>query len=188
MTVLVQVRRQREREERVFLIGPGGVGKSTVGALIARRWGWDLLDLDLIFCDQVGMIGPYIAEHSYEAYRSANLDLAESLVLDRDRPTIFVTSSGFLAAPERSEDRRRALALLRGGYSVTLLPSLDINVATNIVVERQVNRPFGLAAESEAEKFRARFAVYRNAGDMLVASFASPPTIAGVISRSLGFS
>ena len=186
MTVLVQIRRHREQRERIFLIGPGGVGKSTVGALLASRLGWDLLDLDLIFCDQVGVIGPYIAERGYEAYRSANLDLAESLVLDRDRPTIFVTSSGFLAAPQETDDHRRALSVLRTGYSVTLLPSLDTNVATGIVVERQIKRPFGFTAESEADKFRARFGVYREVGDMLVASSDSPLVIADAVAHALG--
>ncbi len=188
MTVLVQIRRQREQGERIFLIGPGGVGKSTVGDLLAGRWGWDLLDLDLIFCAELGTIGPYIAERGYEAYRMANLGLAESLVSDRNQPAILVTSSGFLAAPEGSGDRRRSLALLRTGYSITLLPSLDIDIATAIVVERQVNRPFGLTAKSEAEKFRARFAIYRDAGDMLVTSLDSPSMIADAVSESLGFS
>lgn len=187
MTVLIQVHRHRKQGERIFLIGPGGVGKSTVGALLATRWGWDVLDLDLIFCAELGTIGPYIAERGYEAYRRANLDLAESLGADRNHAAILVTSSGFLAAPEGSEDRRRSLALLRTGYSITLLPSLDIHSAAAIVVERQVNRPFGLTAESEAEKFRARFAIYRDAGDMLVASSDSPSTIADAVSGSLGF-
>jgi shikimate kinase len=188
MTVLVQVRRQREQGEGILLIGPGGVGKSTVGALLAGRWGWDLLDLDLIFCAELGTIGPYIAERGYEAYRVANLDLAQSLVSDCNQPAILVTSSGFLAAPEGSEDRRRSLAVLRSGYSITLLPSLDINIAAGIVVERQVKRPFGFTAESEAKKFHARFAIYRDAGDMLVASSASPREIADAVSESLGFS
>ena len=186
MTVHIDIRRRPEREPLIFVVGPGGVGKSTVGALLASRWGWDFLDLDLIFCDQVGTIGPYIAERGYEAYRMANLDLAECLVCACKQPTILVTSSGFLAAAEGSDDRRRSLAVLSAGYSVTLLPSLDVDFATSIVVERQVNRPFGLVAASEAEKFRARFAVYREAGDMLVASSDSPLVIADAVAHALG--
>lgn len=186
--VLIEIRRRRSWETLISVIGPGGVGKSTVGALLAGRLGWDLIDLDLTFCDCVGTIGPYIGDRGYEAYRSTNLALAEALVSQLERPTIFVTSSGFLAAPKETDDHRRALSVLRTGYSVTLLPSLDVNLATGIVVERQVNRPFGFVAESEAHKFQSRFATYREAGDMLVASFDPPHIIVDAMVGALDFS
>ncbi|UXN74019.1 hypothetical protein N8D56_01395 [Devosia sp. A8/3-2] len=38
--------------------------------------------------------------------------------------------------------------MIRTGYGITLLPSLDIDHATALVVERQLKRGFGLERES----------------------------------------
>jgi shikimate kinase len=61
---------------------------------------------------------------------------------------------------------------------VTLLPSLDIDRATDIVVARQLTRGFGFVQSSEERKFRQRFPIYQTIGDALVVSTADAPAIA----------
>lgn len=185
MGVILQYNRRWDNQDILFLLGPGGVGKSSTGRLLAPLLGRTLLDLDLVFCEQLGLIGPYIAEHGYETYRAANLDLAKRLVHQPHDGVVFVTSSGFLAAPPDSEDRLRARALLDLGYVVTLLPSDDLEEACRIVVARQLRRPFGLVRQSEEVKFRARFPVCRDAADMLVVSQDEPERIAGAMAEAL---
>ncbi len=169
-----------------MLLGPGGVGKSTLGTALAQALDWPLIDLDFEFCGRIGVIGPFIATHGYERYRADNLALAERLLGDAPAPAIFVTASGFLAASSDSDDRRRAERLVGTSYGVTLLPSLDIETATSIVVARQLTRGFGLQRGSEERKFRERFAIYRETGDMLVCSMAPPERIAADVVANLG--
>lgn len=169
-----------------MLLGPGGVGKSTLGRVLAAALDWPLLDLDLEFCARIEVIGPFIAAHGYARYRAENLALAERLLGDAPSPAIFVTASGFLAAAPGSSDRRRADRLVAANYGVTLLPSLDLERATAIVVARQLTRGFGLEFQSEEQKFRERFATYRASGDMLVCSVAPPDRIAAGVIGSLG--
>lgn len=169
-----------------MLLGPGGVGKSTLGRELAAALGWPLIDLDLEFCERIGVIGPFIAAHGYERYRADNLALAEQLLGDAPAPAIFVTASGFLAAAPGSDDRRVASRLAATCYGVTLLPSLELEHATPIVVARQLTRGFGLERQNEERKFRERFAIYRESGDMLVCSVAPPQTIAASVIARLG--
>jgi len=181
-----EVRRRWQSGERLMLLGPGGVGKSTLGRALAAALGWPLIDLDLEFCERIEVIGPFIAAHGYERYRAENLALAEHLVSEAAPSTIFVTSSGFLVAEPGTEDRRRADRLVAGGYGITLLPSLQVDLATSVVVERQLMRGFGFERRSEGRKFRERFAIYRETGDMLIASMVSPARIAAAVINGLG--
>lgn len=180
----ITVRRPYLPGEHIFLIGPGGVGKSTLGAELARMLAWPVIDLDLEFCDRLGIIGPFIVANGYETYRRENLQLATSLVASLTQPTIFVTASGFLAAAHDSADYRQASALVDTGYGVTLLPSSDLATATEIVVDRQMSRGYTSDRAGEISKFERRFGIYRDKGDMLVLSTAPPDeTARAVIER-----
>lgn len=181
----IVVRRAFPDAEHIFLIGPGGVGKSTLATAIAPRLNRPLIDLDLEFCDRIGTIGPYIAAKGYPAYRLANLDLALELVGALTDPTIFVTASGFLAAQPQSDDYQTASALVATGYTITLLPTLDLALATDIVVERQMQRGFTFDRAGETEKFRHRFHLYRDKGDMLVVSTQPASQVATAVVAAL---
>ena len=102
----------------LFLIGPGGVGKSTVGALLAQAMSYPFIDLDV--CPEI---------------------VASNRLLVR-----------------------------QSGYSILLLPSEDIDIATRIVVARQLMRGFGLVREKEEMKFRQRFREYCALDDCRVVS------------------
>jgi shikimate kinase len=181
----IDIRRPWRGQHVIFLLGPGGVGKSTLGRELVKRLGWPLIDLDLEFCDSIGEIGSFIGAHGYERYRAENLELACSLTASIDRPSVFVTSSGFLAARAGTHDHAKARQLVGTGYGVVLLPSLDIETATPLVVERQLSRGFGLERVPEDRKFRERFDIYRQEGDMLVISMEPPAQIADAVHEAI---
>ncbi|MGV8954877.1 MAG: shikimate kinase [Cypionkella sp.] len=170
----------------MVLLGPGGVGKSTLGRELARQLGWPLVDLDLEFCDRLAVIGDFIAEHGYEVYRAANLALAQDLLASRSAPMVFVTASGFLVAAPGTEDYHQSRRLVATNYGVTLLPSLDLDMATAIVVERQLGRGFGFVRQTEERKFRDRFATYHGEGDTLVVSTDTAAAIATALIAATG--
>ena len=182
----IDIRRSWRAGETVFLLGPGGVGKSSVGLELSKRLGWAAIDLDLEFCASIAEIGWFVRTKGYELYRAENLSLARRLVDATDGPVIFITSSGFLAGQPGSGGHLGARQLLRTGYGVTLLPSLDIDIATSIVVERQLGRGFGFERDAEAQKFRQRFEIYRDEGDMLVISARAPSQIASAVEQAIG--
>lgn len=182
----IEARRLWRSGEVVFLVGPGGVGKSTLGRELSRVLHWPLIDLDLEFCDRLATIGDFIAANGYERYRAANLALAQDLLASATRPMIFVTSSGFLAAAPHTQDYHQARQLVATGYGVTLLPSLDLDTAASIVVERQLGRGFGFIGETEDRKFRDRFAIYQGVGDALVVSTAAPAKVASAVLAATG--
>jgi shikimate kinase len=179
--VEITVRRQWRNEPVIYLIGPGGVGKSTLGRALAEVLKRTPIDLDDQFCGRMGNVGTFIRREGYERYVRENSVLAQGLVGELQTSSVLATSSGFLAADAEPAVRDANLQLIKSGYSISLLPSADLEVATSIIVTRQLRRGFGLNAESERRKFRERFNTYHALGDMLVLSAAPVASIAAAV-------
>lgn len=171
---------------RIFLIGPGGVGKTSAGRELAALLGSAFVDLDQAFCDRIAPIDAFLRAEGYERYIEANAALFDTLCLSHGSDVVMPLSSGFLAThirPDLVERNRQAVR--RSGVSVLLLPSLDADAAAEIVVERQLRRGFGLQRQRELEKFRARFPAYLGLGDLRVVSTQPPAEIAAEIAALL---
>jgi shikimate kinase len=170
---------------KIFIIGPGGVGKSTSGKLLAKKIGYELVDLDLEFMNRVGHIGSFIESFGYEQYAYKNSELFYSLV-DNYTDLVFVLSSGFLVHKGLKElVFKHSKTIKTNGTSVLLLPSKDINEAVEIVVKRQINRGFGLKEELERKKIEERYIEYSNFGDIKIYSHDTPENIAEEMKRNL---
>ena len=147
----------------VRLVGPGGSGKSTTGALLAARLGVSFVDLDRYFSERVGDIGEFIEEHGYYNYARENIENYCSLLRHENRLGVMALSSGFMtyeldAHPEYSRVRSE-VELCPNTFA--LLPSFDREVCVSETVRRQIARPFGRAAVREEAVIRARFEVYK---------------------------
>jgi shikimate kinase len=111
----------------IQLIGPGGAGKSTIGALLAERLDVTFLDLDRHVVGRVGDISEYISRHGYEPYARENVEAYCSVFREGIRPGVVALSSGFMtyasdAHPEYGRIRRE---LEECAQTFVLLPSLN---------------------------------------------------------------
>jgi len=159
----------------IFFIGPGGVGKTTCGRLLADRLNYQLLDLDDEFINQVGNIEGIIKNEGYQRYYESNSALFFQILGKIREDTIFILSSGFLIY-NRTLTNRHLKAIKSNGASILLLPSRSLEKSVQIILKRQLGRGLGLVKEKEEEKFRKRFEIYRRYGDIQIYS-ASRPTV-----------
>ena len=171
----------------VFIVGPGGSGKSTAGQILAERLDYAFVDLDLVFCERIGIIGDYIDQHGYRAYASANSLLFDRLWSEHPSRTVFALSSGFLVHEDAPELVRKHEQLLeRAGITVLLLPSESLAEAMRVIVPRQLGRGLpGLVERTEREKLARRFPRYKRFGDVKVFSAADPPTVVALMVAEL---
>jgi shikimate kinase len=147
---------------QIRLVGPGGAGKSTVGALLAKRLNVAFADLDRHLAGRVGDISEYIGRHGYDAYARENVETYCSLFRREIRPRVCAVSSGFMAYardihPEYSRVRRE---LEQHPNTFVLLPSCDRDVCVAETVRRQIARPFGRPSPKEEAVIRVRFEMY----------------------------
>ena len=163
----------------LFLIGPGGAGKSTVGEKLALRLGYAFVDLDAQFCERVANIREYLKSDGYEAYLEQNAALFDALLLERcQQNVVFALSSGFLATDIRPDIVERNRQRVREcGRSILLMPSKDANVACGCIVTRQLRRGFGLVRDKEEAKFHQRFPDYMALGDIQIFAMGTPEVI-----------
>jgi len=171
---------------KVFIIGPGGVGKSTVGVVLAQRMSYDFIDLDQEFCDRVQNIGVFIKTKGYRQYCYQNSKLFYSILEEASKNFVFALSSGFFVHEGLDELTKKHIKTVKDkGASVLLLPSVSLERGREIVVARQLLRGFGLQKQREVEKYTNRFRVYKNLGDIKIFSNEEPERIAEQIKQKL---
>jgi len=146
----------------VHLIGPGGAGKTTVGALLARRLGFDFVDLDAVFSHRFGDISDCIRDHGYAAYAGQNVEIYRSLLTGQPAPFVVALSSGFMTYPTDVHPACGFVhaAIAQHPATFVLVPSLDLERCVAETVRRQLRRPFARSAEREEAVIRERFARY----------------------------
>ena len=144
------------------LIGPGGAGKSTAGALLADVLNIPFVDLDCRFTERLGDIGEYIARFGYDAYATANVETYRSLLSDDPKPRVLALSSGFMTyAPVIHSDYARLRRdVIQHPTTFVLIPSLDLEMCVAETVRRQMSRPFARSAKREEAVIRERFPLY----------------------------
>jgi shikimate kinase len=171
--------------EAIRLVGPGGAGKSTIGALLAERLEVAFLDLDRHLAGRVGGISEYIGRHGYDIYARENVETYCSLFRSGMPPGVVALSSGFMTYardihPEYSRVRRE---LEQHPHTFVLLPSLDRDVCVAETVRRQIARPFGRSPAKEEAVIRARFEIYM-AGPLRTIETMRP--VAAVVDEIVG--
>jgi len=163
----------------IFIIGPWWVGKSTSGRILADILQYKFIDLDKEFSNQIGDITKHIKEIGYKDYCLQNSNLFYKLLEETTEDTIFVLSSGFLVHENLEKlTNKHKITIKKEWFSILLLPSKSKGESTNIVVQRQLSRGFGLNEERERQKFRKRFDIYKKLGNIKIFSTDTPENIA----------
>ncbi len=117
--------------QRIFLIGPMGSGKTTLGRLIASSLGYDFVDSDREIEEKTGVSIPTIFDYEgEEGFREREIQAIEELS-QRDR-VVLATGGGAVIRPENRK------ALHERGFVVYLQVSIHCQLMRT---SRDKNRP-----------------------------------------------
>jgi|HubBroStandDraft_2_1064218.scaffolds.fasta_scaffold16671_3 shikimate kinase len=164
----------------VFLVGFMAAGKTTVGQELARRLGWDFVDLDAQIESReqqtIAEIFRDRGEHEFRVVESATLrDLTESL----ERDTVLALGGGTFAQPSNVE-------LLRPWHSIFLDTPLD--ELWRRTREDTTKRPLRKDDRAEFESlYWQRRPSYTQATMTIVTSGNTPASLCAEIERRLQF-
>lgn len=148
----------------IRLVGPGGAGKTTTGAILAQRLGLAFIDLDKQFAVAYGDISEYLNAHAYAAYANWNVQKYFDVIRAGVAPFVLALSSGFMTYrfDVHADYERLRWEIAMSATTLVLLPSLDYDTCVAETVRRQLGRPFARSAEREQQVIQQRFSVHRD--------------------------
>lgn len=151
----------RARAGNVFLVGPMGAGKSTIGKKLAEDCGWSFIDSDHEIEQRTGVDIAFIFEkEGEEGFRKREQSAIEELT--QLSGIVLATGGGAVIKPENR-------SCLRGrGFVVYLRASVAQQFAR---VERSDHRPLlahGDRHETLARLFAERDPLYREVADLVL--------------------
>jgi shikimate kinase len=146
----------------IHLVGPGGAGKTTIGAALAERLDVQFVDLDTQFTARYGDITDHLNHHGYGDYASRNVNLYAALIDDFCSVGVLALSSGFMTYQNDVHPSYASwrLKIASSNSTFILLPSLDEEICVKETVRRQLGRPFARTPQREEQVIRERFSVY----------------------------
>lgn len=149
-----------EQLPSIYLIGPMGAGKTTIGKLLAKYLGRQFVDCDWYIAEQTGADIPWIFEKEGEqGFRNRETKALSELV---EQPNIIMATGG--GAVGRAENRE----LLRKGLVIYLDASVDTQLSRT---KKDKNRPLLQTSNPRAvleELYRKRDPLYRETADLIV--------------------
>ena len=145
----------------IFLIGPMGAGKTTIGKLLAKSLGVTFFDSDKEIEHRTGVSIPMIFEYEGEAgFRKRESEALE--VLTQLSGIVLATGGGAVLMPENRE------FLTRRGFVVYLQCPVDKQVERT---HKDTNRPLLKTDNPRArleELYRTRDPIYRQLAHFVV--------------------
>lgn len=147
--------------QSVFLIGPMGAGKSTIGRLLSQELKYEFFDSDKVIEERCGADIPWIFDKEGEAgFREREESVIDELT--RQKGIVLSTGGG---AVLRSENRQH---LASRGTVIYLCTSVEQQLARTA---RDRNRPLLQTADPEAvlrKLFAERDPLYRSVADIII--------------------
>ncbi len=149
----------RKRVTNVALVGMPGCGKSTVGALVAKRLGMPFVDVDACIAQEAGMTIPEIFAREGEAgFRRR--EAAQIARLGREGGKVLATGGGAVKDMQNRENLRLNSVVIHLTRDLGLLPT--------------EGRPLSQSVQTLEALWRERAPLYAACADVVIPNDGSP--------------
>lgn len=149
-------------KHHIFLVGPSGVGKTSVGTVVAEIAGLNFVDLDKAIEDEIKMsIAEYFETMGENKFRETERQTIKKLSAEQT-PIVFATGGGSVL------DSRNIVAMKNTGY-VVYLSALEKDIVSRL--ENDENKRPLLQGDLESkvhEQYLSRKSCYELSADIVI--------------------
>lgn len=152
-------------KRHIFLIGPSGVGKTSVAKIVAKLSNLDAVDLDDAIEQRIGMsIHEYFEQFGEAEFRERERETVRALAIEAE-PHVYATGGGTVL------DTRNIIDMRNNG-NVVYLNAFEADIVERIKADSENARPLlqGDLEEKVREQFLARRECYELAADITIAT------------------
>jgi shikimate kinase len=153
---------------RLILIGPRSVGKTTIGKALSLKLKIEFFDLDDIVDKDLHGLDLYIQKNGVKAYRCAEHDILKKFVSKLPKEFVLAVGGGTIASQYKTLSRQNAKILKSAGLIIYLCPSKSKKESINILYKNELKRK-GNKSRAETEKlYDLRLSIYEGICDTKV--------------------
>ncbi len=152
-------------KRHIFLIGPSGVGKTSVGKIVAELSNLEAIDLDDAIEQRIGMtIHEYFEKFGEAEFRVRERETIRALAIEPE-PHVYSMGGGSVL------DTRNVIDMRNNG-NVVYLNAFEADIVERIQADKNNARPLlqGDLEEKVHEQFIARRECYELAADITIAT------------------
>jgi shikimate kinase len=163
----------------MFLVGFMASGKTSLGQELARRLGWDFVDLDIrVAARERQSVSEIFREQGESGFRLAETSALRDLMESLERNTVVALGGGTFAQAQNQ-------ALLRAWPTVFL--ELPLEELWKRCLDDPTERPLRKDPAEFARLYESRLPFYRQAAMTVVTSGKDPVSLCEEIERRLQF-
>lgn len=96
------------RDKAIVLVGPAGVGKTTIGKKLANNLGFSFVDTDALFVKDHGDISSFFSKFGEPAFRKLEEDYLDSAI---NLGSVVATGGGAVISEKNRSTLKRALVV-----------------------------------------------------------------------------
>jgi shikimate kinase len=166
---------------RIILTGFMGAGKSTIGALLAERLGWEFVDLDAAIESRAGKtVAQIFMDEGEAAFRALESEAIREQAVRDDR--VIAPGGGAIEAAST----RELFAGLEQTCVVFLDAPLEVLIERCLAQPHAAERPVLARREDLARRFEARLPHYRTAHVSVATAGLSPQETVNRVLNAVG--
>lgn len=158
----------------IYLVGPRGSGKSSVGEVLAKRLGYSHYDQDRIFYKKFGVISDFIVKYGWKKFCDTLFEVLKGISVENS--IISTGGSVFMNDTNTGIDLKKVNFCKNKGVIVAIAPSRYILKGAKICFERSNKRGkaiIGYALPPESfkdylEQYKIKFSNYKKYSDIVI--------------------
>ena len=156
------------KTKKIILIGPGSIGKTTIGKKLAERLNLKCYDFDSIVEEKLGNLDEYLSQFGADKYREEEHEILVEFLKSMSNKFVMSVGGGTVASQLKDVSSKNVDLLKTIGKLIYLCGSENDSRAIDILRQREESRGGNQSEEETLKLYKLRTPIYENIFDVKI--------------------